>query len=76
VQRTVEWFPSGLGGVWTVGDLLFKCSYLPVPRGCIQFPLGPSMWVGVGSVGGLSCSALSGVPTCPGGELSLWGHAK
>jgi len=33
------------------------------PRGLIQFPLGPGMWAGVGSVGGLFRSAASGVPT-------------
>jgi len=33
------------------------------PRGLIQFPLGPGMWAGVSSVGGLFRSAASGVPT-------------
>jgi len=51
--------------------LQLQCPYLPVPRGHIQFPLGPRMWAGVGSIDGLSFSAVSGVHTCLGGELSL-----
>jgi len=79
VQRAVDQFASGLGGVWTAGDLPLECPYLPVPRGPIQFPLGPGMWAGVGSIGGLSRSAVSGVPTCPvslkgfgSSELRAW----
>jgi len=71
VQASVDQVPSDLGSVWTAGDLLLECPYLPVPRGPIQFPLGPGMWAGVGSTSGLSCPAVSGVPTCLGGELSL-----
>jgi len=71
VQRTVDQIPSGPGGVWSAWTLQLQCPYLPVPRGHIQFPLGPVMWGGVGSSVGLSCSAVSGVPTCPGSELSL-----
>jgi len=75
--------PSGFGcrelltdllQVWEVSGLPIECPYLSVPRGHIQFPLGPGMWAGVGSIGGLSHSAVSGVPSCPGSELSLpWG---
>jgi len=41
------------------------------PRGPIQFPLGPGMWAGVSIVGVLFRSAASGVPTWPGGWVSL-----
>jgi len=71
VQRTVDRFPPVPGPVWTAGDLLHEFSYLLVPRCLIQFPLGPGMWAGVGSIGGFSRSAVSGVPPCPGSELSL-----
>jgi len=59
------------GGVWTAGDLHLECPYLLVPRGPIEFPLRPGMWAGMGSIGGLSHSAVLGVPTCLGSELSL-----
>jgi len=51
--------PSASGGVSDAGDLLLLCPYPREPRGHIQFPLGPGMWAGVGSVGGLLCSAVS-----------------
>jgi len=63
--------PSGSGGVSEAADFLLLCPYPREPRGLIQFPLGPGMWAGVSSVGGLFRSAVSGVPTCPGGEVSL-----
>jgi len=66
--------PSGSSGVSDAGDPLLLRPYPREPRGRIQFPLGPGMWAGVGSVGGLFCSAVSGVPTCLGSEVSLpWG---
>jgi len=63
--------PSGSGGVSDALDPLLLCPYPREPRGHIQFPLGPGMWAGLGNVGGLFCSEVSGVPTCPGGEVSL-----
>jgi len=63
--------PSGSGGVSDTGDFLLLCPYPREPRGRIQFPHGPGICAGVGSVGGLFRSAVSGVPTCLGGELSL-----
>jgi len=66
--------PSGSGGVSEAGDLLLLCAYFQEPRGRIQFSLVPGIWAGVRTVGGLFRSAVSGMPTCPGGELSLpWG---
>jgi len=63
--------PSGSGGVSGPGVLPLLGPPPREPRGRIQFPLGPGMWAGVGSVGGLFRSAASGVPTWPGGEVSL-----
>lgn len=71
MQGAVDWVPSDQGGVWSAGDLLLECPHLPVPKGPLQFPPGPGMWVRVGIIGSLSCSAVSGVPTCLGNELSL-----
>jgi len=62
--------PSDLGRVWTAGDLLLECPYLLFPRSPIQFPLGPGMWAGVGSICGLSRFAVSAVPTSLGSALS------
>jgi len=56
-------FPSGSGGVSGAGVLPLLGPPLQEPRGLIQLPLGPGMWAGVGSVGGLLRSAASGVPT-------------
>jgi len=63
--------PSGSAGVSDAGDLLLLCPYPREPRGLIQLPLGPGMWAGMSSVGGLFSSLVSGVPTCPGAEVSL-----
>ena len=62
---------SDPGTVCAVGLLQLDCSYLPVPRGLIQFPLGPGVWAKVGRSGALLCPAVSGLPTRLGGELSL-----
>jgi len=56
-------FPSGSGSVSGAGVLPLPGPPLWEPRGLIQLPLGPGMWAGVGSVGGLLRSAASGVPT-------------
>jgi len=73
-RELFDWVPSDRGSVWTSGDLQLEYPSLPVPRDPIQFPLGPGMWARVGSTGGLSCPAVSGVPTCLSDELSLpWG---
>jgi len=67
----IQSVPSDSCGFSNAGDPLLLCPYPREPRGHIQFPLGPGMWAGVGSVGGLFRSAVSGVPTWPGGEVSL-----
>ena len=50
-------FPSGSGSVSDAGVLPLPGPPLWEPRGLIQLPLGPGMWAGVGSVGGLLRSA-------------------
>jgi len=57
---------SDPGAVWTAWFLQLDCPYLPIPKGPIQFPLGPGMWAKVGRSGGPSCPAVSGLPTCLG----------
>jgi len=62
---------SDPGAVWTEWLLQLDCSYLPVPRCTIHFPLGPGMWANVGRSGVLFYPAVSGLPTILGDQLSL-----